>query len=161
MKHFLTTLVVIFLSLSINAQEVIKLSDFNGIDHTNWQGKLTYKDYQSGKMNSIDTKMQLKIENDKITYNIQYVYEPKKNNKSSVKIKRNGTYFGNEKVISFKNENGVKTLVTSYKGKDNGRKANMYITRIITDKKYTETKKVQYLNTENQFVRNTYVYNKI
>jgi hypothetical protein len=161
MKTLLTTLYVLFIIIKINAQDTIKISDFKTIDNTNWKGTLTYTDYQSGELVSIDTKMQLKIEDDKIISNTQYIYEPKKNNRSQIKIKKNGTYFGNEKVLSFTYENGIQTLITTYQGKDNGKKADLYITRIITNSTYSVSKKVIYKNTKKELIRNTYTYTKI
>ena len=54
-----------------------------------------------------DATMQFKIEGDKIVTNVQYTYEPSKNYKGSVKIKKNGTYFGNEKVVRFTDNDGT------------------------------------------------------
>ncbi|MBT8243832.1 hypothetical protein [Winogradskyella sp.] len=161
MKTLATTLLLLFVTLFTNAQDIIKLSNFEGIDNTSWKGKLTYKDYQSGKQETIPCTMQLKIEGDKIVFNQQYTYEPTKNNKSIVKIKKTGTYFGNEKVVCFTRNKDSQTLVTLYRGRDNGKKANMYVTRILTDSTYEVTKEVQYLDTKEKFVRNTYSYTKL
>lgn len=161
MKHLFTTLALLFVTFFTNAQDTVQLSDFESIHNTNWKGKLTYKDYQSGKQETIPSTMNLKIENDKIIYSIQYGYEPNKNNVSKVKIKKNGTVFGNEKVISFTEDNGTKTLVTMYQGRDNEDKADMYMIRVLTDNTYTVTKEVQIEGSKMRFVRNKYEYNKI
>lgn len=161
MKNLFTTIALLFVTLFTNAQDTIQLSDFEIINNTSWKGKLTYKDYQSGKQETIPTTMQFNIKDDKIIYSVQYDYEPNKNNVSKVKIKKNGTYFGNEKVVSFKKENGTTTFETMYKGKDNGKKANMYMIRVLTDSTYSATKEVAYDGTEERFVRNTYKYTKI
>lgn len=156
-----TTFIFLFVTLFTNAQDTIQLSDFEQINNTSWKGELTYKDYQSGKQETIPCTLQLKVEDGKIIFNQQYTYEPNKNNKSTVKIKKNGTYFGNEKVVSFSENKDSQTLVTLYRGRDNGKKADMYITRVLTDSTYVVTKEVQYLNTEERFVRNTYSYTKL
>ncbi|MBC2846756.1 hypothetical protein [Winogradskyella flava] len=161
MKTLFTTLSILLMAFTTNAQNTIQLSDFESIDNTSWKGTLTYTDYQSGDLETIDVSMQFKIERDKIITNIQYPYEPNKNYKGSVKIKKNGTYFGNEKVESFTEDNGEKVLVTSYRGKDNGRKANMYMTHTLTDTTYTVSKEVVYMDTKERLVRNTYNYKKI
>ena len=101
MKHLSTVFALLFVTLFTNAQDKIQLSDFESMNNTKWKGHLTYKDYQSGKQEKIPSTMELKIEGDKIIYSIQYDYEPNKNNVSKVKIKKDGTIFGNEKVISF------------------------------------------------------------
>ena len=161
MKKLLTTFALLCIALVSIAQNTILISDFESMNNTSWKGTLTYKDYQSGKSETIESTMQCKIEGDRIIRNIQYIYEPNKNNKSSVKIKKSGTYFVNEKVVSFSEENGTKTLVTTYKGKDNGKKADMFMIHILTNTTYTVTKEVSFLDSNERFVRNIYKYTKI
>lgn len=161
MKTLFTTVALLFTVITITAQNTISLSDFERINNTSWKGELTYKDYQSGKQETIPCTMQLKIEKDKIIFNQQYTYEPNKNNKSTVKIKKNGRYFGNEEVISLTKENGKETLATRYSGKDNGKKAYMYVTRVLTDTTYTVTKEVAYFDSDERFIRNRYSYTKL
>jgi len=161
MKHLFTTLCLFLISLNCNAQNTIELADLEILNNTSWEGKLTYKDYQSGKLNTIDATTQIKIDGEKVIYNVQYTYEPNKNNKSSVKIKKNGTYFGNEKVVSNTIENGTRTIVTSYQGKDNGKKATIFMTRQFNNTLYKETKEVQLKGSEERFVRNTYEFTKL
>ncbi|WP_299124556.1 hypothetical protein [uncultured Winogradskyella sp.] len=163
MKHLFTTLCLCLslLTFTCNAQDTLKLSDLEILNNTSWKGQLTYKDYQSGNPSSVDATLQIKIEGERITYNIQYTYEPKKNNKSSVKIKKNGTYYGNEKVVSNTLENGTRIFVTSYEGKDNGKKATMFITRQFSETSYKETKEVLLKNADERFIRNTYEFTKI
>ena len=157
----LFTIIVLAFGLIVQAQDTIKLSDFESLNNTSWKGTLTYTDYQTGKLTDVDATMQFKIEDDKIITNVQYTYEPSKNYKGSIKIKKKGTYFGNEKVLSFTNVNGTKTLVTTYRGKDDVRKADMYLTHVMTDSTYSVTKEVVYVDTEERLIRNTYNYIKI
>ncbi|MBV7267592.1 hypothetical protein [Winogradskyella luteola] len=161
MKTLFTTISILCLVLTANAQDTIKLSDFESIDNTNWKGTLTYTDYQSGELETIDATMQFKIDGDKIKTSVQYTYEPNKNYNGSVKIRKNGTYFGNEKVVSFTEDNGTKVLVTTHRGKDDNRKADMYITHTLTDTTYIVSKEVVYLDTKERLTRNTYNYTKI
>ena len=161
MKTLFTALCLFLFAFNSNAQDTLKLSDFEILNNTRWKGKLTYKDYQSGKSVSIDATMQILIKGDKTISNMQYTYEPHKNNKSSVKIKKNGTYYGNESVISNTIENGIRTFVTTYEGKDNGKKAKMYVTRHFSDTTFKVTKEVQYKNSDERFIRNTYEFTKL
>ena len=161
MKHLFTTLCLFLFAFNCTAQDTLKLSDLEMMNNTSWKGKLSYKDYQSGEITSIDATMQAKIEGEKIVYNVQYTYEPNKNNKSSVKIKKNGTYYGNENVVSNTFENGTRTFVTSYEGKDNGKKATMFITREFNETSYTETKEVLLKGAKERFVRNKYEFTKL
>lgn len=161
MKILLTSFSFCLVLLTANAQEPLRIDHFEILNNTKWKGKLTYKDYQSGKLTTIETALQIKLDGDKIVSNIQYVYEPHKNNKSSVKLKKNGTYFGNERVISNKLENGVRTFVSTYEGKDGGQKATMYITHSFNHEFYKVVKEVQLKDTKERFVRNTYEYTKL
>ncbi|WP_157957300.1 hypothetical protein [Winogradskyella tangerina] len=157
----LFTIVLLCIGSMISAQDTIKISDFESINNTSWKGTLTYTDYQTGKLTDVEATMQFKIENDKIITQVQYTYEPSKNYKGTVKIRKNGTYFGNEKVVSFTEDNGMKTLVTTYTGKDDNRKADMILTHKLTDSTYSVTKEVVYLDTKERLIRNTYNYKKI
>ncbi|WP_411895583.1 hypothetical protein [Winogradskyella sp. A2] len=160
MKTTLFTICIFGLLLTGNAQEPLKIEDFQILNNTAWEGKLTYKDYQSGELSSVDATMQMKIKKDRIITNIQYTYEPNKNNSSSVKLKKGGTYYGNEKLISNALENNQRTFVTYYEGKDNGRKADIYITHIFSKDVLKTIKEVQYKYDDKRFVRNTYEFSK-
>lgn len=161
MKHLTTLIVSLIITLSINAQNTLKLSDFEILKNTDWKGQLTYTDYQSGSLTSIDANMQIEIKDEYIITNIQYVYEPNKNNTSKVKINKEGTFFGNEKVISNTSENGIRTFITSYEGQDDNKKATMFITHIFSENMYQVTKEVQYKNTNERVFRNAYKFEKL
>lgn len=160
MKMKLLTLLIFGTAITGYAQEPLIISDFEILNNTNWEGKLTYKDYQSGELSTVDATMQMKIKKDRIITNIQYTYEPSKNNSSSVKLKKGGTYYGNEKLISNALKNNQRTFVTYYEGKDNGRKADIYITHTFSKDVLKIIKEVQYKNDDNRFVRNTYEFTK-
>lgn len=161
MKLRFATLLFLLTTYLVGAQDALNISDFEILNQTNWEGQLTYKDYQSGKMTSIDATMQIAISGDKITSKIQYTYEPNKNNTSSVKIKKNGTYYGNEKIIDNTMTAGTRTFVTTYDGRDNKKKATMYITHQFSESIYKVMKEVQYHDSNERFVRNTYEFNRI
>lgn len=160
-KALFTILLSFIMTFATHSQDALKLSDFEILNNTSWKGQLTYKDYQSGKQNTIDATLQISIIDQKLINTVQYTYEPNKNNTSSVKLKKNGTYFGNEKVVSNSFENGTRTFVTTYNGKDNGKKATMYMTRQFNENSFIITKEVQLENSDERFVRNTYRYTKL
>ena len=89
----LFTIALLCIGSVIYAQDTIKISDFESINNTSWKGTLTYTDYQTGKLTDVEATMQFKIENDKIITQVQYTYEPSKNYKGTIKIRKNGTYF--------------------------------------------------------------------
>ena len=161
MRTLLTIITLFIAGFISQAQNSIQLSDFESLNNTHWTGTLTYTDYQSGDLKTVDATMQFEIKGDKILTQVQYTYEPSKNYKGSIKIRKNGTYFGNEKVVSFSDINGTKILVTTYQGKDGGKKADMIMTHTITDSTYSVSKEVVYLDTKERLIRNTYNYTKI
>ena len=117
MKNLITVVSIVLFTLISNAQSSVSTSDFEILDNTNWKGTLTYLDYQSGELSSIDTNLQVEIEGNKVKSNLQYVYEPHKNNKSSVQIKKNGTYYGKEKIVSNTLNNALEPLLQLMKEK--------------------------------------------
>jgi len=100
MKTLLTILSICMSTiLSYGQSASVQISDLEILNNTSWKGILTYTDYQSGKLTDVETTLQITLKNNTVTTNIQYTYEPNKNNKSSVTLKKNGSYYGNEKVV--------------------------------------------------------------
>ncbi|MFK7757622.1 MAG: hypothetical protein AB8B53_11900 [Flavobacteriales bacterium] len=162
MKTSLILLCTNFLTLCLNAQETISIDDFKILDNTSWEGTLTYLDYSSNELTDIDTKMQVKILENTFEQNIQYVWEPDKNIQAKTKIRKKGKYLGKQKVVSkMVNEDGSIKIVTTYKGKDNGKKATFYFTYEISSHQYKVIKEVQLSGNEVRFMRNMYTYNRI
>ena len=78
-------------------------------------------------------------------------------------------YFLNEQISQIQNRHGHQVSFNDnfgahqnirFKGKDNGRKADIYITHQFDDDSLKIVKEVQYKNDENRFVRNTYQFTK-
>ena len=88
MKKTFTILCAMCFIINLNAQVTISTNDFKILDNTNWEGTLTYIDYQSGKPTDVATTMQITISEKTIEQAIQYVWEPDKNVNSRTKIKR-------------------------------------------------------------------------
>lgn len=160
MKTLLTIFNFLLVTQIICAQNTIQISDFNILDGTEWEGQLFYKDFQSGEQKYVDAKMQINIENERVVTRIQYTYEPDKNETSKVEIKKNGTYFGSEEVVSNQLENGVRTIVTLYEGRDNGKRAIQYKTYQFNAESLTKTKRVKYKDSTESFVRNSYSFKR-
>jgi len=156
-----TTLAFLFVSFNMNAQSNISLSDFKNLDNTSWEGNLTYKNYQDGKLISIPTKMQIKVTDVAIEQTLQYTYEPDKNISSKTKIKKNGRYLGKQEVIEkIMNPDSSFKIVTKYEGKDDNKKATLYITYELNSNSYSVTKEVQFNNANERFVRHQYKFIK-
>ena len=150
-----------FLS-NLNAQVTISTKDFKVLDNTNWEGTLTYIDYQSGKPTDVATTMQIKISEKTIEQDIQYVWEPDKNVEAITKIKKNGKFLGKQKVVSkiLKDDESMR-IITTTKGKDDGKKATFYYTYEFDSKNYKVTKEVQFADSDERFMRNSYRYARI
>lgn len=161
MKTLITTICMLVITLIAHAQTTVSINDFEILNNTNWEGTLTYLDYGSGNQSTIETTLQIKIEDNKIKSNMQYTYEPHKSNKSTAKIKGNGMYYGNEKIVSNTLENDTHIIVTTYSGKDNGKKADFYVTRTFNEKGFSIRKKVVFKDTKESLIRNTYTFIKI
>ncbi|TBN06641.1 hypothetical protein EYD45_01790 [Hyunsoonleella flava] len=162
MKTLVTILLMLVTSQTNSQEKKIALSDFELINNSSWEGTLTYIDYQTGKPTQVETTMQIKIEEDAIITNLQYTYEPNKNVVDKIHIRKNGTFFGKQKVVKktiF--QDGSMEMVTTYKGKDDGKKATMFLTYKISRENYTVVKEVLYNNTKQRMIRNTYVYQRI
>jgi len=160
--QFIVLVAVILSYQSVSAQTTIALEDFSVLNNTSWSGTLTYSDYQSGKLVPIATTMQVVISEKGVEQNIQYTYEPNKNIKSFTKIKKNGAYFGKQKIIS-KNidSDGTVTIITSYKGKDDNRKATLYYTYTFNTNFYKVEKEVLFDGSSKKIFRNSYEYKRI
>ncbi|SDS21398.1 hypothetical protein SAMN04515667_1667 [Formosa sp. Hel1_31_208] len=161
MKTPIMTLITILIAFTLTAQDSLHITDFDMLNNTSWKGQLTYKDYQSNELKTIPSTLQIQIKGDRITTNIQYTYEPQKNNKSTVKIKKNGTYFGNEKIIENSYTDGLRRFVTTFKGRDNGMSATMFIIHEFNETNYKVIKEVQLDSNDERFIRNTYEFTKI
>ncbi len=161
MKTLFTTLLILFVAFNTNAQSKISLSDFKILDNTSWEGNLTYKNYQDGKQISIPTTMQIKLTDKAIERALQYTYEPDKNIFSKTKIKKNGRYLGKQEVIKkIMDPDGSFKIVTKYEGKDDNKKATMYITYELNSNSYSVIKEVEFNNSNERFVRHQYKYTK-
>lgn len=154
---------IVFISVqSIKAQVSISLDDFQILNNTSWKGNLTYINYQDGKPVSIPSTMQMRITDKAIERDIQYSYEPDKNISSITKIRKKGTHLGKQKVIAKSVESdGLIKLVTSYKGKDDNKKATLIYTYEFNNDSFKVTKEVQFEGAEERFMRNTYDYKKV
>jgi hypothetical protein len=163
MKKYIT-LAIVLVTITVHAQLENSLSneEISVLNNTQWAGELMYLDYSTGKETTLKTNMQITTKNNKITMNTQYVYEPSANNKNTIKLKKNGTYFGNEKIIEKTvSKDGITTIITVFKGSDNNKPATLFKTYIFSGTAFSVTKEVQFENTKEKLVRNRVTYTKI
>lgn len=162
MIRILTLICSLCFVTNINAQVTISTNDFEILDNTTWKGTLTYIDYQSGKPTDVATTMQIRVSDKIIEQDVQYVWEPDKNVKSKTKVKKDGRFLGNQEVISkIIKEDGSLQIVTTSKGKDDGKKASLFYTYIFNSENYKVTKEVQFADSDERFIRNSYTYTRL
>jgi hypothetical protein len=161
MKKILTLVCSLCFVINVNAQVTISTNDFEILDNTAWKGTLTYIDYQSGKPTDVATTMQIRITDMTIEQDVQYVWEPDKNVKSRTKVKKNGRFLGNQKVVSkIVRDDGLMQIITMAKGKDDGKKASLFYTYLFNSNSYKVIKEVQFNDSDERFMRNSYNYSR-
>lgn len=160
MKSFYTVLICLVTGWTLLSQPKVTISDFENLNNSKWNGNLMYTNYSDGNKVTIRTALQITINGDKIIMDTQYPDEPNANSKESIRISKAGTHLGKEELVDKKFENGVLTLVTKFKGKDNNKKAVMYKTYSISEEVYSVEKEVQYVKTMVRILRNKYDYKR-
>ena len=162
MKTIFTLIISICFLSSLKAQTKVEISDFEILNNTNWKGTLMYKNYRDNKEVILQTTMHISIKNSKVITEIKFPREPKANSKSKINLRKKGAYFGNEKIIEKKLlENETLKIVTYFEGKDNNKKAKMYNTYLFNKDSFSIVKEVQYLDSDDKFIRNKQIYNRI
>ncbi|MFK7747989.1 MAG: hypothetical protein AB8B65_06350 [Kordia sp.] len=161
MKTLITLFITLTTVLFTNAQETVNISDFASLDNTNWTGELMYVNYSDSKEVILPTMLQIEVKKNKIIFNTRYTSEESANNKSSLKIKKNGTFIGKQKVIKVNRlANESIEIETMYEGKDDNRDATIYISYFFNNKELIIKKEVEFKDAPGKFVRNQYTYTK-
>jgi lipopolysaccharide export LptBFGC system permease protein LptF len=142
----------------------IKSGDFKRLTNGQWKGKLTYQDYRSNKKVSILSNLTVtESSEDKSSWIFEYEYpdEPKANEKSIVKISKDGKTFDDETVIErTKLPNGTLKIVTTKNGTDNDKPAVFRYIYLINKTTFSIKKEVKYEGTDEFFERNEYSWNR-
>ncbi|AXG71107.1 hypothetical protein KORDIASMS9_03362 [Kordia sp. SMS9] len=161
MKTLLTLCITIAMSIFAQAQEKVNMSDFESLNNTNWKGELMYVNYSDNKEVTLPTMLQIEIKRYKIIFTTKYTTEESENNKSTLKVKKDGTYIGKQKVTKVNRlANGSLEIETMYEGLDDNRDATIYITYFFNDTTLTMKKEVEFKDAPGKFIRNRYSYIK-
>ncbi len=161
MRYGILIIAVLTVNL-VNAQQTtLKIEDLIFLDNTRWKGTLIYVNYSDGKEVDISKELKITIQGNKLIMENTYPNEPKANTQQAIKLRKNGAYFGKEKISSVdKQSNGNLTIRTKTIGKDNGVKAFLMKTYTIGSETLTITKKVQVLGSSRIFLRNKSSFKK-
>jgi hypothetical protein len=142
----------------------VKPGDFKPLSGEQWKGKLTYQDYRSNKKVSILSNLTVaKSKDDELSWVFEYEYpdEPKANEKSIVKISKDGKSIDNETVIErTKLPNETLKIVTTRNGTDNDKPAVFRYTYLINKKSFSIKKEVKYEEAQEFFERNEYKWSR-
>lgn len=153
---------VFLFSLQVTAQSY-KVKDLsNSIG--NWEGKLTYLDYSTGKPFSMLAHIKIRLTQDGLGYIMGYEYpkEPHANAKDTTFIK--GNYFGNDKIVAFESDvNGGFKMITEVAGEDGNehKKATLRHTYTLKSNTFSIIKEVMFEGTNAWIKRNEYLLNKV
>ncbi|MEM6719609.1 MAG: hypothetical protein AAF611_09855 [Bacteroidota bacterium] len=161
MKTFITFIITMTATFFTYAQEKVSMDDFSNLDNTNWTGELMYVDYSDSSKVTLPTTLEIKVKKNKVVLFTKYPNESSANGKSSLKLSKDGTHIGSQKITKVhRMANGNMEIVTMYEGQDDNRDATMYITYFFSDNELSMQKEVEFKDTPGKFVRNKYTYTK-
>jgi len=169
--QFLLILTSLLYGVYLNAQDNSSLKE-NKIEQDDirkfigeWNGKLTYLDYSSGKSYSIPCDLVISGKRKKKKLALKYTYpnEPKANSKGKIKFSKDRTLI-NKKRIRYKTTNpeGQTEIVTEVKGKDGNERKKALIRNIykIGDNDLVIRKEVKFEDSNEWILRNEYAFKK-
>ena len=145
-------------SLFCLGQETLSIESLSPLFDKEWAGTLMYLDYGSKKEVSIPIKMTVEPNTARsVKMNFVYPGEEGANNSAKVEISKDGKKINGQTIESIDEiGDGNLELITSDKGKDNGKPATFTYTYIIGPNIYSNEKFVLYEGAEKAFIRNRY-----
>ena len=142
----------------------IKSDDLKRLTGAQWKGRLSYLDYRANKRIEIPSNLTVtQSPEDKSAWIFDYQYpdEPKANNKSTLKIGKDGKTLGEETVVE-RTELPDNTLriVTNKNGIDNEKNAVFRYTYLLNERSFSIKKEVKYQGADEFFERNQYKWER-
>lgn len=153
---------ILLLPLSIYSQSQINTEDLKTIVG-NWEGKITYLDYQTNKPFSMAANLIVENGKNENSLLLKHIYpnEPKANNSDKIKITKNGKLLNKHLVTKREElEDGQIKIQTEYKGKDDNKKALIRYTYLISDDMFLIRKEVQFDRVEDWIRRSEFSYKR-
>jgi len=147
MKNFQIHLILFLLLTSMTSfgQGTITSQDLKNIIG-DWEGSLSYLDYQTNKPYAMPAHLNVTQGRDKnrLILNNIYPNEPKANGSYKIKIAKNGHVINRHVVTSRKIlDNGLLEIQAEFKGRDNRKKAIIRQTYLIGKDQFIIRKEVQ------------------
>jgi len=137
---------------------VASAEDFRVASGSGWKGQLSYLDYSRGSMTSIPVEIEIREPQGRtLTYAIKYPGETQYNATEKLKFSRDGRKLDGELIVSREqNKDGDLVLVTTYRGDDDNRPADIRMTYAIGGKAFSISKEVRFDGESEYFLRNQY-----
>lgn len=163
-KAFCLIVLTLVSALAVFSQDSVVAADLKQLEGAKWVGELTYLDYSSNKRTTIKSNVTISRSTDKESiwiFDFEYPLEPKANSKKDVKLATDGREFDGETVSERKKlADGTLRIVTTSRGKDNGRDATYIKTYSIGIKSFSVKKEVRIDGSSEIFERNTYSWTR-
>jgi len=149
-------------SLSAAGQTKITSDDLKTIIG-NWEGSITYLDYQTNKPFTMPANLMVKPgkNENQLVLNNTYPNEPKANGSDKIKITKNGLRL-NKNVVTSRTglENGGLQIQTEHEAKDDRKKALIRYSYIIGSDLFVIRKEVKFEKAGNWIKRSEYKYHR-
>ena len=152
--RFIVSLLVLIFSLNVYSQSQVLPEDLK-ILIGEWEGSITYLDYQTNKPFTMPAN--LVVEQGKNKYQLvlknSYPNEPKANSSDKIKIAKDGMQLNNNTVILKESlKNGDIKIQTEKKGKDDNKQALIRYTYTVENDNFSIKKEVQF-NQEDEWIK--------
>lgn len=125
-----------------------------------WVGTLTYLDYTSNQLTTIDSSLMVRRTDASAAtweFGVGYSKEPHADSKEVVSLSGDGTMLGDEVVVSREETaDGGLRFVTECDGMDDERPARFRFEHTVTAKEYVRRKMVRFNGEEDFFERHVY-----
>ncbi len=161
-----TTILLIALTLvsalPIFSQNTIAAADLQLLEGAKWIGELTYLDYSSNKRTSIKSNVTIsRIRENTWIFDFEYPLEPKANARKEINLSASGAELDGETVGERKKlADGTLRIVSTSRGKDNGRDATYRKIYLVSKTSFSIKKEVQIDSSSEFFERNTYSWTR-
>ncbi|MFS4491725.1 hypothetical protein [Maribacter sp. 2308TA10-17] len=162
MIKFILTAIILIFSLNSYCQTKITSEDLK-LAVGNWEGSITYLDYQSNTPFTMPANLLVEEGNNSNTLvlNNSYPNEPKANNSDKIKIGKNGLLLNKHAVTSREGlENGGIQIQTEHDAKDDGKKARIRYTYSIEKNVFVILKEVQFAELADWIKRSEFRYTR-
>lgn len=147
---------IILLAVALLWQtNTLKPNDLEQMTGKHWTGTLTYLDYSTGKLTTIETELTVTTKRPGVyAWATDYPKEPGHNSTDEIVISADGKVLDGETVKERAQTNDELKIVTVKSGNDNNKGARFRYTYLIGKKTFSRKKEVCYDGQATWFMRN-------